>query len=242
MTAAAEDDNLVYSPTPLLPEIFLDLDLMLLTAVDDDAHRSAIVAGTREVISRFEHLADPRVFCASAKFVVAEVSAAIQRLNEVDEKRIAQWLTTEVLELLVSQQELHERCIHDLRVAGDVDICHILEIASSIEAAAAYVRDRCFAPLPECCGNGWDYNVKLAVLAAMSAELRRNPIRKQLDGAGGAAGSAEFNPYVRAMFELELVTHRRLYRILYSLAEHVGVDLRGDELFQAPEVVEGQQL
>ncbi|ORV83453.1 hypothetical protein [Mycolicibacterium iranicum] len=242
MTAAAEDDNLVYSPTPLLPEIFLDLDLMLLTAVDDDAYRSAIAAGTREVISRFEHLADPRVFCASAKSVVAEVAAAINRLTDMGDNRVAQWLTTEVLDLLVAQEQLHERCIDTLRAAGDIDICLISEVVSSIEATAANVRDRRFAPLPECCGNGWDYNVKLAVLAAMSAEMRRNPLRKQLDGAGGAAGSAEFNPYVRAMFELELVTHRRLYRILYSLAEHVGVDLRGDELFQAPEVVENQKL
>ena len=40
----------------------------------------------------------------------------------------------------------------------------------------------------------------------------------------GMAGSPEHNPYVAALYELQLVTHRRVYRMLYEFCEHVGID------------------
>ncbi|WP_370500815.1 hypothetical protein NWT09_08365 [Mycolicibacterium sp. jd] len=234
-----DDEGLVYSPTPLMPEVYLDLDLMLLTAVDARGQWPALVAGTQEVLCRFDHLADERVFCASARSVIADISSVVKRLNDLGCNEVAHWVKSEVVDVLTAHQELHERCIDQLRSAAESQtVTAISDAASSLHTAAQHMSVRRFAPFPD--RVVWDFNIKLAVLAAMSAESRRNPLRKQLDGAGGAAGSAEFNPYVAAMFELERVTHQRVYRILYSLAEHAGIDLNGDELFQRPEVVESQ--
>lgn len=239
-TSDAADDGLVYSPTPLMPEIFLDLDLMLIAATDEEGVRSALIAGTREVLSRFEHLAEAQVFCASSRTVIAEMTAVVRRLDLLGANAIARWLQVGVLDVLTAHQQLHEDCIDQLgRAQGPMSVA-ISDVAASLNAAAQHMTTRRFARFPVPPDGGYEFNVQLAVLAAMSAELRRNPLRNQLDGAGGAAGSAEYNPYVRAMFALELVTHRRLYRILYSLAEHVGVDLRDDDLFQQPEVLESQ--
>lgn len=233
------DDGLVYSPTPLMPEIYLDLDLMLLTAPDGRGRWPALVAGTREVLCRFDHLADDRVFCASASSVIADISSIVKRLDSLGCNELGRWMKSQILDALSAHQELHERCIDQLRSAGESQmVTAISDAASSLHAAAQYMSVRRFAAFPE--RVVWDFNIKLAVLAAMSAESRRNPLRKQLDGAGGAAGSAEFNPYVAAMFELERVTHQRVYRILYSLAEHAGIDLTDDQLFKRPEVVESQ--
>ena len=79
-------------------------------------------------------------------------------------------------------------------------------------------------------------------LAALGAEIRRNPLRKQVNGAGGIAGSREFNPYVAALHQLELITHRRMYRLLYRFCEHVGITLQDPDhdLFAHPDKVDRQ--
>lgn len=51
--------------------------------------------------------------------------------------------------------------------------------------------------------------------------------------------SAEFNPWVAAMCELELVSHWRLYRLLNGLCEHIGVSLPA-ELSDHPDLVDRQ--
>lgn len=237
MSFDGADDEIVYSPTPALPEIFLDLDLMLITAADEKALESALMAGTSEVLCRFEHLADKQVFCASSSTVIADISTAARRLDELNASALALWLRGEILEVLTAHYKLQQLCIELSRTDTAAAVS---EVAALLDAAARNMAARQFAEFPKTPCGGWGFDVQLAVLSAMSAEFRRNSLRNQLDGAGGAAGSPEFNPFVRGMCELELVTHRRSYRLLYSLAEHVGVDLRDDELFQSPEIVESQ--
>jgi hypothetical protein len=49
--------------------------MQLLTAPDDDNARwSALIAGTREVLDRFERITAPKIICATGEFVIDQLS------------------------------------------------------------------------------------------------------------------------------------------------------------------------
>lgn len=83
------DESLVYSPTPSIAELYLDLDLMQLSAEDELARWSALIAGTQEVLSRFDHLAEPRVFCASATSVIDSMTSCVRRFRDLKSQPLA---------------------------------------------------------------------------------------------------------------------------------------------------------
>uniref|UniRef100_UPI001E2FDD87 hypothetical protein n=1 Tax=Mycobacterium hubeiense TaxID=1867256 RepID=UPI001E2FDD87 len=88
-----------------------------------------------------------------------------------------------------------------------------------------------------------DYQVMGIAGMCLAAETHRNPLRVDLDGAGGVAASPEFNSYVDGLYRLELATHRRLYRLFYGLCAHVGFDLSKDpHLFHSPDDVDRREL
>lgn len=237
------DDQLVYSPAPTVPELFIDLDLMLLSARDESARWSALVSGTREVLSRFDHLSDSRIFSANARTVIDSLTSCAGRFEDLGVPALALWLKAEIVAVLIAHQHLQDLCLEQIRSANDAEVVDaITEATMSLRLAAEQAASRRFAMFPDYANSGGDYQLKLAALASLGAEIRRNSLRKQLDGAGGAAGSPEFNPLVGALFDLELVTHRRVYRVLYEFARHVGVDLDGDDLFERPDIVDSQQL
>jgi hypothetical protein len=103
---------------------------------------------------------------------------------------------------------------------------------------------RIFGTLPTCRPVRLDYRLMGYAGTCLGIEIRRNPLRMQLDGTGGAAGSPDFNPYVAGLYHLELATHRRLYRLFYLLADHVGMDLSDDPhgLFDTPDNVDRREL
>ncbi|HET6736886.1 hypothetical protein, partial [Mycobacterium sp.] len=113
------------------------------------------------------------------------------------------------------------------------------DAAASLRIAAEAISARRFRDYPSVGAAQLDHAVMAAAAGTFGVENQRNPLRKQLDGVGGAAGSPEFNPYVAALYELELNTHRRLYRLFYNLLDtHLGLRLRGDELFDTPDDVD----
>lgn len=245
MTTGAHepDEQFVYSPAPTMPELYVDLDLMLLCAPDGPRRWAALVVGTREVLNRFDHLSNPSVFCPGPTTVIDSLAACARRFEELHVPALASWLRAEVIDVLSAHQRLQEICLDQVRCVSDAQAIDVIaEVSTQLQGAAAHMAVRRFAPFPERSGSATSYEIKLVALATLAAEMKRNPLRKQLDGAGGAAGSAEFNPLVGALTDLELVTHRRLYRVLYQLAEHVGVELDDDDLFDRPEIVEGQPL
>jgi hypothetical protein len=77
-----------------------------------------------------------------------------------------------------------------------------------------------------------------ATMPTLGGENHRYPLCRQLGRAGGAAGSAEFNPYVAGLYELELATHRCMYRFAYNLLVHVGFDLADETAWRTPDQVD----
>jgi len=82
----------------------------------------------------------------------------------------------------------------------------------------------------------------VAAGSCLADENHRPALRSDLAGAGGAAGSAEFNPYVDGLLQLELATHRRLYRLFYDLCRHVGFDVSEEPDLPNPDDVDEQAL
>ncbi len=241
-----DDDSLRYPPTPVMPELFVDLDLQLFTAADETVRWAALVAGTREVLDRFAHLASPKVRVSTGpEVVLSRLDACVQGFAANSFDRFAQWLRT-VVDVLDAHESLQHRCAQDIR-ATDNDTearAAILDAARSLNSAADAMAEYVFAEFPPRPDGPPDYALMAQAGLCLAAETHRVALRTQLDGAGGASGSAEFNPYVAALFRLELATHRRLYRLFYELCFHVGFDLHDnpDVRFDTPDGVDRQGL
>ena len=241
-----DDDSLRYPPTPVMPELFVDLDLQLFTAADETMRWAALVAGTREVLDRFAHLASPKVRVSTGpEVVVSRLDACVQGFSAIGAEAFARWLQT-VVDVLEAHASLQHRCVHDIRATKtDAEaITAITEAATSLDAAAKAIAGYPFEAFPPRPDESPDYPLMAQAGMCLAAETHRVPLRTQLDGAGGASGSAEFNPYVAALFRLELATHRRLYRLFYELCFHVGFDLHDnpDVRFDTPDGVDRQGL
>lgn len=92
-------------------------------------------------------------------------------------------------------------------------------------AAADHMATYRFPAFPPYHSDRPDYGLMVAAGSCLAEENHRTPLRDNLVGVGGAAGSAELNPYVHGLFELELATPRRMYRLLYEFCRNVGFDV-----------------
>ena len=240
-----DEDCFAFAPMQVIPELYVDLDIQLLTAPDDDARWSALIAGTREVLDRFDHIAEPKIICATGEFVTEQLAQCVRGFRDCGLPSFADWLQ-DVVDVLTAHQLLQTRCAETIRRAEiNADaITAIIEAAHALDAAAEQVAVHQFGAFPTYRAATPNYQLMGYAGTCLSIETRRNPLRLQLDGAGGAAGSPEFNPYVAGLYDLERAVHRRVYRLFYRLAEHVGIDLGDDphRLFETPDDVDRREF
>jgi hypothetical protein len=151
-----------------------------------------------------------------------------------------------VVEALATYERLQDQCARQIRrAATDAEvITAIRDAADSLNAAAEEVACKDFGEFPNYRPVRPDYPLMAYAGTCLGIEIRRNPLRTRLDGAGGAAGSSEFNPYVAALCSLERATHRRLYRLFYRFAQHAGMDFSDDPhcLFETPDSVDRSEF
>jgi hypothetical protein len=177
--------------------------------------------------------------------VIDQLGRCVQGFQDCGAAVFAEWLQG-VVDVLTAHQQLQGQCGERIRRAGtDADtITAVVEAADSLNVAAEFMAIQDFGAFPANPHARPDYQLTGYAGTCLGIEIRRNPLRVQLDGVGGAAGSPEFNPYVAGLYHLELATHRRLYRLFYLLAEHVGMDLSDDPhgLFDTPDVIDRTTL
>jgi hypothetical protein len=225
-----------WDPVSVSPESYADLDLMLVFAPDERQRWQALVAGTIEVLNRFDHLTQWRANCPTAADVSEAFSRAADRMAGYGRLASAVRLAADVLD---HQEECRRRDAAAIRAAlprgHDATVTAIETATSHLRWTAERMREHDFGQLPPFASVTPDHELMRAALAVLNAENARNPLRAQLAGAGGAAGYRLYNPYVAGLYELELVTHRRMYRFAYELvihvAGHTGIDLSGETLY-----------
>lgn len=242
-----DDDSLRCPPLPVLPEMYADLDMQLLTAHNEQQLAAAVVAGTREVLDRLAHIGSPSTLASvGPDAVVRQLRSCVAELLAEGNDDYATWLQS-VVDVLEAHLRLQVECAEEILNAGTyADTAQaITESVSSLQAAADAVAAYPFAPYPpRRRADPPDYQLMIRAGTCLAAETHRVPLRTHLDGVGGAAGSPEFNPYVAALLNLELTTHRRLYRLFYELCFHVGFDLNSTShsLFDSPDMVDTKEL
>ena len=240
MTDCVDDDRYSFYPFQVISELYADLDLQLLSATDDTARWAALIAGTREVLDRLDHLAAPNIICATGTTVIHSLAKCVKQFERHGAAELSRWLQ-DVVEVLTAHQKLQEDSATRIRQATghEETVAAIQDTAVSLRVAAEAIGVHRFRDYPSVDPTQLDHAVMGAAAGTFGVENHRNPLSKQLDGVGGAAGSPEFNPYVAALYQLELNTHRRLYRLFYNLLDvHLGIGLHGDELFDTPDVVD----
>jgi hypothetical protein len=189
-------------PSVVIPsEYYADLDLLLLTAADDRQRWEALIAGTREMIDRPGRLAEvgflrpgQQDVLTGARIVDCFVDCA-RLLDEHQIPQLAEWLR-ELIGVLSAQQRLQHDCTEQICTALQSDnhkqaLAAISDGAALLHAAATDTRSHLFSHFPPYSTAEPNYPVLLVTLAALGAEMRRNPLRKQINGAGGMAGSPE---------------------------------------------------
>lgn len=239
-------DRFAYPPLPVFHELYTELDLLLLTAEDDAQRWPAIIAGTAEVLDRLDHVVDAKVNCRNGIDVVKELLNCRRTLDHYGHAALGSALC-QPISLLTDHELLHQDCATRIRAAFDSGHHHgvvtaVTTAAALLRAAAQDMRGHSFAPFPPYSAAQPDHRLMGIALGPLDAENRRNPLRKQLDGAGGMAGCPEHNPYVAALYELELSSHRRIYRWLYQLCEHVGIDFSQHRIYKTPDQVDEEQF
>lgn len=244
MTRDVEDDwaQSAVFPVPVLHELYVDLDLRLMTAADDTERWSAIVAGTAEVLDRFDHVTGPNVLCPNDTNVIGYLRAAA-RSFEFYEQPLLAGVLSEPIAVLSAHELVHKRCITGIRAAlqkrhQSAAVTAISNAVATLHDTATVMRDYRFRPFPAYSTAQPEESMMSIAASGLRAEAERNPLRKQLDGAGGMAGSPEYNPYVAALYELQLATHRRIYRVLYRFCEHVGIDFSPYPFWKTPDQVD----
>lgn len=242
MTDRVDGCRYGFSPLPVIPELYIDLDLQVLTATDDTERWAAVIAGTREVLDRLDHLAAADTICTTSITLIQELTKIVEWFEQHGAVELAVWLH-DVIDVLVAHQRLQANAVIQIRRATghDETVAAILDAAASLRAAAAEIVVHRFGDYPPIDAALLEHNVKMAAAAMFRAETHRYSLRKPLDGIGGAAGSPEFNPYVAALYDLELATHRRLYRLFYILLDtYLGFRLEGNNLFETPDEVDAR--
>jgi hypothetical protein len=241
------DQSAVF-PVPVLHELYVDLDLRLLTATDDTERWSAIVAGTAEVLDRFDHITSSNVICPTDTNVIGGLRAARRSFQFYDQPLLAGVLS-EPIAVLSAHELVHKRCITGIRAAlqqhhQSAAITAISNAATMLNETAKVMRDYRFQPFPAYPTAQPVESILSIAASGLRAEAERNPLSKQLDGAGGMAGSPEHNPYVAALYELQLASHRRIYRRLYRFCEHVGIDFSPypSWIWKRPDQVDEEQF
>jgi hypothetical protein len=243
---AGDDDPFVYPPVPVIPQLYVDLDLELLTAADDGVRWDAIIAGTREVIDRFEYLASTKVReLTGPELVIRRLASCRQGFEGLAASGFADWLGS-VIEVLIADQALVVLSMDRIRrAATDAEaVTQVVWASVALGAAADRMAVREFGLPRTDRRSGSDHRLWCCVDSCLAVETHRTTLRTDLDGIGGMAGSPEWNPFVGALFRLELATHRRLYRSFYELCAHVRSDLIDDpsEPFDTPDQVDRQAL
>jgi hypothetical protein len=243
MTGYLDDpERFAYFPLPVFHELYTELDLLLLTA-DGGAERwPAIIAGTAEVLDRLDYVAAPKVLCRTGIDVIKDLLNCKRTFDDCGQAAVGSALC-EPISLLTDHQRIHQDCATQIRAAfgsghHDETVTAITTAAAMLRRVAQDMHGHSFAPLPPYSAAQPDHCLMGIALGPLDAENTRNPLRKQLDGTAGMAGSPEHNPYVAALYELELTTHRRLYRRLYQLCEHVGIDLSEHRICKTPDQVD----
>lgn len=230
-----------------MPEIYVDLDMQLLTAHTEEQLSAAVVAGTREVLDRLAHMSSPSTLASiGPDDVVHQLQSCVRELAAEGNDVYATWLG-KVVDVLEAHLSLQARCAAAIRNTGtDADAGRaIAEAVVSLGAATDVIAAYQFPPYPPRDSSAPpDYSLMTRAGMCLAAETHRVPLRTYLNGVGGAAGSPEFNPYVAALLDLELATHRRLYRLFYDLCFHLGFDLNSTSrpLFDSPDVVDTKEL
>lgn len=191
-----EDDPFHYPPTPVLPEMYMDLDLQLFTACDDAARWAAVVAGTREVLDQFDHLASPKIRTATGpEVVISKLGQCVREFETHGAPDMASWLQT-VIDVLALHLELQQRCADDIRRATSTDdaIAAITEAAALLTAAAETMATYPFEGFPPYRSTRPDYQLMGNTGTCLPAETHRVPLRKHLDGVGGVAARPNSTP------------------------------------------------
>lgn len=246
MTVPLDDDDprVCYPPLPVPAEWYLDLDLQLINAADDSERWAAVVAGTREVLDRLDHLASPRVReLTGPQAVAVRLRKNALTFEAAGQPDMAAWLHA-VVDVLDAYAVLQDQCAEHIRRAETSDAAAVAigEAATSLKAAAHHMDTYRFPNFPPYRSDRPDYGLMVAAGSCLADENHRPALRSDLAGAGGAAGSAEFNPYVDGLLQLELATHRRLYRLFYDLCRHVGFDVSEEPDLPNPDDVDEQAL
>lgn len=244
-----DDDEREYGrtpcPLPSFPELYADLDIALLAAPDEEHRWAALTDGTREVLARFDYLASyGDTNLPEPQRVLRDLRSAADLFTEFGANVLADWMNT-IVDIAAEQDDLHRHCLRHIGTAADQGrdqaTAAITEAAASLNAAAEAVA---IIPIPAPPkythpnrGEFW-----IAAIQPFWAELSRNPLSVNLAGAGGLAGSPEYNPYVAALCALELATHRRFYRLFYEVVVHAGIDTSDESIYRHPDLVDREML
>lgn len=218
------------NPFPVFPELFLELDLMLLGALhagDEGARSLALAAADIEVLWRLGHLTEPWVTCKGAPFTMDALEQLVPRFDQAGEPQIGQWLRDvlatwahtwhDVLTaalMAVAQASTSGRASDTVTAAADA--------AGILRRSAGAFTTREFAPIPPRRTEGLNTDLLFAAMDVFRIHWERVPLRVLLDGSGGLAAESEHNPFTAALFDFDAATYRRLYRLFYELIEHAG--------------------
>jgi len=218
------------SPFPVFPELFVDLDLMLLGALaagDEEARVVALATADVEFLWRLGHLNEPWVRCKDAAFTVNALERLVPRFEQAGEPQLGRWLlavltawaqtwhdTFNASLMSVAQASTSGRACETVRAA--------VGAAEILRRSAAAFTAREFVSIPPRCTEGLRAELLFVAMDVFHTHVQRVPLRVLLDGAGGLAAAPEHNPLTAAVFDFDTAVYRRLYRVFYELIEHVG--------------------
>jgi len=232
-------------PFEVFPELYQHMDTQLLSAIasDDDVSRAAAVgAASREVVGRIAHLREPWVLNVEADSTIESIDRHALKLFERGAPEVGEWVQR-IIGHWRRQRNWFNLTVDVVAAADDHDLSRvIIASADCIRRATFAFLDIDFGPVPPTPDDP-SYGVLLAVGEIFTTHRDQNPLRVQLDCVGGLAATPEYNPWVAALIDQELVIYRRLYRAFFHLLERAGMfDDRDDdrEFFFTPDQVDHQ--
>jgi hypothetical protein len=243
---AGDDRFSVPCQAPAFPELYADLDLALLSASDDYHRWQALIGGTREVLDRFAYCADPAtpVGKLPSKHVLKELRAAVGHFAGFQAGPVAHWLDG-IVGIAAAHDELHDRCVENITAAldhgHDAAVAAIIDAAASLDAAAQQVATMAIPPPPRYVHHD-PGQLRVLSLYPLGVEIRRDPLSERIAGLGGLAATPEFNPYIAALYALELATHRRFYRLFFLQLRAAGADMTDETIFRDPDLIDREPI